>query len=139
MMQTYADFSKLDFDAMRKSYNKVQFDDEDEIEKKNVERVFRIANKSCIHWARLFVYSFDQLVNIDDDALESMLKDYHPLYSRVAPDLEEYDREIRFGRNNFYNSISKAIYDNIFSIKQLVNFTFTKILYQSSTSSEEEF
>ena len=133
------DFTRLNFESMRKSYNKVQFDDEDEMEKKSIERVFRVANKSCIHWARLFVYSFDQLVNIDDNILETMLKEYHPIYIKIAPSLEEYDREIRFGRNNFYNGINKAIYDNIFVIKQLVNFTFTKILYLSSTSSEEEF
>lgn len=122
----------------KESFSKIQFENDDETQKKNIENIFRIANKNSVEWASLFVYCYEQLMNLKHPKIKARLEELHEVYAKINSDLEEYNRGIEYGRHYIYNSLRRTIEGNILAVREIVDFAFTRILYEGSDEMEEE-
>lgn len=126
------DISNEELQTIKSSYKLVEFDNEDESEKKKIEDTFRIANKSPIDSASLFVYTYDLLLNINNDNVRNRLKELKDIYSKINSELQEYNRPIEYGKHYYYNAIKEIVSNNIEDVKEIIDFAFIKILLQEN-------
>lgn len=123
---------QINIEELKLKIKKIEFDDDDETEKLKIEKTFRIANKTSVDWAVLFVACYEILSSIDYVEINERLKELKDIYVGINYNLEEHNRPIEYAKHIYRNKLMNLVYNNIDVIKEVVNFTFTKILYGDS-------
>ena len=123
---------QINVEELKSKIKKIEFDDDDESEKQRIEKTYRIANKTSIDWAVLFVSCYEQLSSIDYGEINERLKELKDIYIKISYNLEEHNRPIEYAKHIYRNKLMNLVHDNIDVIKEVINFTFTKILYEDS-------
>lgn len=120
---------QINIEELKPRIKKIEFDDDDESEKQKIEKVYRIANKTSVDWAVLFISCYEQLSNIDYEEINERLKELKEIYLQINYNLEEHNRPIEYGKHIYRNKLMNLVHDNIDAVREVVNFTFTKVLY----------
>lgn len=123
---------QINLEELKSRIKKLEFDDDDETEKQKIEKTYRIANKTSVDWAVLFVSCYEQLSNINYEEINERLNELKEVYIKINYNLEEHNRPIEYGKHIYRNKLMNLVHDNIDAIKEVVNFTFTHILYEDS-------
>lgn len=131
-MESFAELTETEIAEIKTYFRKVELTSFNDEEQEKIENVYRKVNKDCIDWARLFIYSYDTLFNIKQ--FKEILKNYGALYKILLKNLQQHDRDVEYGKHIFYNRIHEHSNKNINEIMELVNFAFSKILYEGEIS-----
>lgn len=136
-MQQKTLFQISNLDELKSKIKKIDFEN-DEAEKEKIEKIYRTSNKSSIDWASLFVYCHEQLSGIDHQEIKDRLDELKDVYIKINYNLEEYNQLIEYGKHTYRNKLMKLIHENMSAVKEVVNFTFTKILYEADIGGDYE-
>lgn len=128
---SFFNIGKNQLKEIKETYRIIEDDNESEEDSKKIITLFRKANKNSIDWASLFVYCYEQLILIRHKAILTKLHSFSGIFAEISDNLEEYNRPIAYGKNDYYNNLKITINKNLNDIRSLVNFTFTKILTES--------
>lgn len=131
-MNSFAELTEIEIAEIKTYFRKVELTSFNDEEQEKIENVYRKVNKDCVDWARLFIYSYDTLFNIKQ--FKEILKNYSNVYKILLKNLQQYDRDVEYGKHIFYNRIHESSNKNINEIMELVNFAFSKILYEGEIS-----
>lgn len=123
---------QINAQELKSKIKKIEFDDDDESEKQKIEKIYRIANKTSVDWAVLFVSCYEQLSNINYKEINERLKELKGIYIKINYNLEEHNRPIEYGKHIYRNKLMNLVHENIDVIKEVVNFTFTRVLYEDT-------
>lgn len=131
-------FQISNLEELKSKIKKIDFGNDDETEKERIEKIYRTANKTSVDWASLFVSCYEQLSGIDYQEIKDRLNELKDIYIKINYNLEEYNQPMEYGKHTYRNKLMKLIHENIGAVKEVVDFTFTKILYEADMGDDYE-